>query len=243
MSLTLYYHPLASFCHKVLVALYENQTAFRERIVDLSDAASSAEMMAYWPVGKIPVLRDEARRQTVPETSIIIEYLCTHYPGAVALLPADADVAREVRLWDRFFDLYVSQPMQKLVIDRLRPEGQRDAVGVEEARQTLRRAYALADRQLAGRTWAVGDAFTMADCAAAPALFYADIVLPFSATHAHLGAYFERLLARPSFARALVEARPYFPNFPMYADMPARFLGDAPSDEARVETTREPGAR
>jgi glutathione S-transferase len=201
-------------------------------------------MLAYWPVGKIPVLRDDARQQTVPETSIIIEYLCAHYPGAVALVPADVDAAREVRLWDRFFDLYVSQPMQKLVIDRLRAHEQRDAVGVDEAKQTLLRAYALADRQLAGHTWVVGDTFTMADCAAAPALFYADIVLPFSTTHVHLGAYFERLLARPSFARALVEARPYFPMFPMYADMPARFLGDARSDEARAgDATPMPGAR
>ncbi|MEY4510022.1 MAG: hypothetical protein RLZZ450_2144 [Pseudomonadota bacterium] len=227
MTLTLFYHPLASFCHKVLVALYENGTAFDGRIVDLADAASSAEMMSFWPVGKIPVLRDERRQQTVPETSIIIEYLGEHYPGAVALVPADREVAREVRLWDRFFDSYVSQPMQKIVIDRLRPPGQRDAAGVDEAKQTLQRAYALAERQLTGRTWVVGDTFTMADCAAAPALFYADIVFAFSTTYPNLGAYFERLVARPSFARALVEARPYFANFPMHADIPARFLETA----------------
>jgi glutathione S-transferase len=228
VSLTLYFHPLASYCHKVLVALYENQTAFDGRVVDLAEEASSAEMMSFWPVGKIPVLRDRGRQQTVPETSIIIEYLCTHYPGPVALVPTDAEVAREVRLWDRFFDLYVSTPMQKIVTDRLRADGQRDAVGVEEAKQTLQRAYALAERQLSGRTWAVGDAFSMADCAAAPALFYAGIVLPFSATHPNLSAYFERLVARPSFARTLVEARPYFCFFPMHDDIPARFLQAAP---------------
>jgi len=225
VSLTLYYHPLASFCHKVLVALYENDTPFTARLVDLSDEASSAEMMSFWPVGKIPVLRDEGRQQTVPETSIIIEYLSEHYPGPVPLLPRDRELAREARLWDRFFDLYVATPMSKIVTDRLRASGQSDAAGVEEAKQTLRRAYALADRQLAATTWAVGDAFTMADCAAAPALFYADIVLPFSATHTHLAAYFERLLERRSVARTLEEARPFFSNFPLHDRIPARFLG------------------
>jgi glutathione S-transferase len=226
VSLTLYYHPLASFCHKVLVALYENETPFTGRIVDLSDERSSAEMMSFWPVGKIPVLRDERRRQTVPETSIIIEYLGDHYPGPVPLLPRDRELSREARLWDRFFDLYVGTPMAKVVIDRLRPSGQHDAAGVEEAKQTLQRAYALAERQLSGRTWAIGEAFSIADCAAAPALFYADIVLPFSASHTNLAAYFERLVARPSFARTLAEARPYFPMFPLHEQIPARFLGE-----------------
>jgi glutathione S-transferase len=227
MALTLYYHPLASFCHKVLIALYENATPFRPVIVDLADEASSAEMMAYWPVGKFPVLRDEVRGQTVPETTIIIEYLADHHPGPVALVPADREQAREARLWDRVFDSYVMAPMSKIVTDRLRPPGQADSAGVAEARRTLDTAYALCERHLAGRTWAAGDVFTLADCAAAPALFYADIVHPFAAGHPSLAAYFERLLARPSFARVLVEARPYFGNFPYRERMPARFLGGA----------------
>jgi glutathione S-transferase len=227
VTLTLYYHPLASFCHKVLIALYENATPFRPVIVDLASEASSAEMLSYWPVGKFPVLRDEVRGQTIPETSIIIEYLADHHPGPVPLVPADREQAREARLWDRFFDLYVMTPMSKIVTDRLRPAGRGDATGVEEARALLDRAYDLADQRLAGRAWAIGDGFTLADCAAAPALFYADIAHPFSTSHPHLTAYFERLLARPSFARCLVEARPYFVNFPLRDRMPARFRGDA----------------
>jgi glutathione S-transferase len=225
VTLTLYYHPLASFCHKVLIALYENATPFRPVIVDLADEASSAEMLSYWPVGKFPVLRDEARGQTVPETSIIIEYLDDHHRGPAPMVPADRELAREARLWDRFFDLYVMTPMSKIVTDRLRPAGRGDAIGVEEARRMLDRAYDLAEQRLAGRTWAIGDGFSLADCAAAPALFYADIAHPFAADHPHLAAYFERLVARPSFARCLIEARPYFVSFPLRDRMPARFRG------------------
>jgi glutathione S-transferase len=227
-ALTLYYHPLASFCHKVLIALYDQQLAFRGEIVDLSDPASSAQMLSYWPVGKFPVLRDEQRARTVPETSVINEYLHQHYPGPAPLLPGDPEQALQARLWDRFFDLYVSTPMSKIVTDRLRPQGQSDAFGVEEAKQTLRTAYALAEAQLAAHGWAAGAVFSMADCAAAPALFYADIVLPFSGSYPKLAAYFERLLARPSVARTLREARPYFELFPLRAEIPARFLRDAP---------------
>jgi glutathione S-transferase len=227
MSLTLYYHPLASFCHKVLIALYEAGTAFRAEIVDLGDDASSAEMLAFWPVGKIPVLRDEARARTVPETSVIIEYLEQHHPGSTRLLPRDAEAALDVRLWDRFFDLYVQVPMQKIVVDRLRPAGKHDELGVEEARASLRKAYALAERELQGRTWAAGGAFSLADCAAAPALFYAGIVEPFSPEFSELSAYFERLLARPSVARTLSEARPYFSMFPLRDAIPSRFLEGA----------------
>jgi glutathione S-transferase len=227
MSLTLYYHPLASFCHKVLIALYENGTPFRGEIVDLADSASSAEMLSFWPVGKIPVLRDEARARTVPETSVIIEYLDQHYPGATSLLPLDAEAALDVRLWDRFFDLYVQVPMQKIVVDRLRQAGQGDELGVEEARASLRKAYALAERQLQGRIWVASDAFSLADCAAAPALFYAGIVEPFAQEFPALAAYFERLLLRPSVARTLREARPYFSMFPLRDAIPARFLGEA----------------
>jgi glutathione S-transferase len=223
MSLTLYFHPLASFCHKVLIALYEGGIPFDGRIVDFGNEASSAELLSHWPVGKIPLLRDEARGRTIPETSIIIEYLAQRDPGAAALLPQDPELALQVRLWDRFFDLYVSVPMQKIVTDRLRPAGGQDPLGVEDARATLRRAYGLLEQHLQGRVWAAGETFSMADCSAAPALFYADIVEPFSKTHRSIAAYFERLLERPSVSRTLEEARPYFPLFPLRDAIPARF--------------------
>jgi glutathione S-transferase len=228
-SLVLYYHPLASFCHKVLIALYENETPFEARIVDLADEASSGEMLAFWPVGKIPVLRDERRGRTVPETSIIIEYLALHHPGPFPLLPPDRDAALQVRLWDRFFDLYVSAPMQKIVTDRLRPAGKADPVGVDEAHATLQRAYDLLENHLQGRRgaqWVANDGFGLADCAAAPALFYADIAAPFSPTRPAMAAYFERLLVRPSVKRVFDEARPYFPLFPLRDRIPPRFLAE-----------------
>jgi glutathione S-transferase len=224
MSLTLYYHPLASFCHKVLIALYESGTPFEARIVDLMDDADGAQFRDMWPVGKIPVLRDEARNRTVPETTIIIEYLEQHYPGAHPLLPSDEDKRLDARLWDRFFDLYVQVPMQKIVIDRLRPENERDARGVADAEAALPIAYGMLDKHIAGREWAAGDSFGLADCAAAPSLFYADIVVPFAATYPHVASYFERLLQRPSVARTFVEARPYFHNFPLKERIPPRFL-------------------
>lgn len=226
MSLTLYLHPLASFCHKVLIALYESDTPFRAEIVDLGNSDSAWQVTSRWPVGKIPVLEDKARNRVIPETSIIIEYLERHYPGPATLLPTEAGAALDVRLWDRFFDLYVQLPMQKIVIDRIRPPGATDAHGVEEARQTLRTAYAMVDGQLAGHEWAVGDSFSLADCAAAPALFFAGIVEPFPAEHIHLSGYFDRMLARPSVARTIAEARPYFSMFPYRDAMPARLLGD-----------------
>lgn len=214
MTLKLYYHPLSSFCHKALIALYENATPFEPVMVDFSNADSAARFKALWPIAKIPVLRDEARDRTVPETSIIIEYLAQHYPGRVNLVSDDPDMARQIRLRDRFYDLYVHMPMQKVVADRLRPAGKNDAYGVEEARDKLRLAYGMIDRDMADRTWAMGDDFTMADCAAAPALFYADWQAPFRATHKNVAAYLDRLLARPSYARVIKEAEPYFHMVP-----------------------------
>jgi glutathione S-transferase len=214
MSLGLYFHPLSSFCQKVLVALYENDTPFEPHLVDFADEASTAELKELWPIGKIPVLRDEARDWTVPEASIIIEYLAEHYPGRTRLVPSDADVARQTRLRDRFYDLYVNVPMQKIVGDRLRPAGKTDPFGVEEAKALLRTAYGLVDQSMAARTWSMGDAFGMADCAAAPALYYANLVLPFGDTHRNAAAYLGRLMERPSFARAVEEAAPYRAMFP-----------------------------
>ncbi|MGA7489085.1 MAG: glutathione S-transferase family protein [Xanthobacteraceae bacterium] len=214
MSLTLYFHPLSSFCQKVLIALYENDTPFEPRIVDLADEASRAELRNIWPIGKFPVLRDNTRDRTVPESSIIIEYLAQHYPGPTQLVPAGAELARQTRMRDRFYDLHVNVPMQKVVTDRLRPAGKGDAYGVEQAKGQLATAIGMIEREMATKTWAMGEVFGMADCAAAPALFYADKVMPLGDTHRNAAAYFGRLMNRPSFARALGEARPYFALIP-----------------------------
>jgi len=215
MSLRLYYHPLASFCHKVLIALYENDVPFDPVIVDLADAASRANFEAVWPMAKMPVLRDEARAHTVAESTIIIEYLDTHYPGATRFSPAKGDGAWQVRMWDRFHDQYVQAPMQKIVTDRLRPKGKNDSYGVQQAVAELRSAYAVIGRQMDSKIWTMGEDFTLADCSAAPALFYANTVVPFGEDDTVLLAYLERLMARPSFARVLEEAQPYFSLFPL----------------------------
>jgi glutathione S-transferase len=212
-SLKLYFHPFASFCQKVLIALYENDVPFERILVDLGDQASRTAFEAVWPIARFPVLRDEARDRLVPESSVIIEYLDLHYPGPVKLVPGDAGAALTTRLRDRFFDFYVSEPMQKIVTDRIRPPGRADPHGVEVARALLRTAYAMLDREMAAQTWAAGEAFTLADCAAAPALFYANWVMPFEA-HKNVAAYFRRLMTRPSFARVIEEAKPYRGLFP-----------------------------
>lgn len=230
MALTFYFHPLSSYCHKVLLALYENGTPFDGRTVDLGDADERARYRELSPMLKIPVLRDEAAGRTVIETSIIIEYLDRHHPGPRALFPREEAQALEARLWDRVFDAYVMTPMGKIVGDRLRGEGEHDPRGVAEAKATLGQAYDMIERQLAGRTWAIGEAFTVADCAAAPALFYAATLVPFETTHPNIAAYFERLVARPSFGRVLAEAQPWFRYYPYREALPARFLG-----EERVE--------
>jgi glutathione S-transferase len=230
MALVLYMHPLASFCHKVLIALYENDTPFEALQVDLGSEGSRADFFKVWPVGKMPVLRDEALNSTIPETSIIIEYLDRHYPGRTRLLPNEADRALSVRLWDRFFDLYIQTPMQKIVGDRIRPEGATDPHGLNEAEGTLRTAYAMIEKQLGGNPWITGNSFTMADCAAAPALFFAETLVPFGDDQPNLKTYYERLLERPSFARVLQEARPYFKLYPYRDKLPARFKEDAAAE-------------
>jgi glutathione S-transferase len=214
MSLRLYMHPLASFCQKVLIALYENGAPFTPHLVDLGDEAAAAAFKALWPIGKMPVLRDEARDRTIAESSIIIEYLDQHYPGATRLIPADPELALQARFGDRFYDLHVHEPMQKIVTDRLRPAGANDPHGVQQARALMHTAYGMIEEAMESRTWAAGDAFTMADCAAAPALFYANKVAPFGETHRRVAAYFGRLMERPSFARAVREAEPYLKYFP-----------------------------
>ena len=213
MSLELYAHPFSSFCQKVLIALYENETPFLYR--RLEDERTMAELAARWPLKRFPVLVDDGR--TVIEASIIIEHLALRHPGPVQLIPTDPGEALEVRTMDRFFDNYVSTPQQRIVFDALRPQGARDAHGVGEARALLESAYRWLDRVMADREWAAGDAFGLADCAAAPALFYADWTHPIDPSFARVHAYRKRLLARPSFARAVDEARPYRPNFPLGA--------------------------
>lgn len=214
MSLQLHFHPLSSFCHKVLIALYENDTQFEPHIVDLGNATARAGFLQLWPIGKFPVLRDLARDRIIPESSIIIEYLAQHYPGKTRFFPADADLCRQMRMRDRFHDLYVSTPMQKMVTDKLRPAGSNDVFGVEQARTQLQTALGLIDQEMASRTWAMGDEFSMADCAAAPGLFYTNMLLPFATSHPHAAAYLQRLMERPSYARVLREAQPYFSLMP-----------------------------
>jgi glutathione S-transferase len=217
MSLTLHFHPLSSFCWKALIALYENGTPFAPHQVDLSNPDARAAFLKLWPIGKFPVLVDAARGETVPESSIIIEYLDRHYPGSTRFIPADSDTALQTRLRDRFYDLYIHLPMQEIVGDRLRPRDKRDPFGVEAARARIRGSYAMVDEQMAGGPYAVGAAFTLADCAALPALFYANRVEPFAAEHRNITAYLERLKERPSIARVLKEAEPYFGMFPTEA--------------------------
>jgi glutathione S-transferase len=214
MSLKLYFHPLSSFCQKVLVALYENDTAFEPHIVDLGSEPSRSDFLKIWPIGKFPVLRDDAKDRTIPESTIIIEYLAQHYPGRIQLIPADPDLALQARTLDRFFDLNVHIHMQKIVGDRLRPAGQKDSFGVEQARQMMQTAYGVIEKDMATKTWAMGEAFSLADCAAAPALYYANLVAPFGESHKKIARYFERLMARPSFKRAVEEAGPYRGLFP-----------------------------
>ena len=214
MSLTLHFHPLASYCWKVLIALYENEIPFTPHKVDLGNPTERAALLKLWPIGKFPVLGDDARGHTVPESSIIIEYLDRHYPGPTRFIPADPEPALQTRLRDRFYDLYVHLPMQKIMVDRLRPADKRDPHGVEEARTQLRTSYAMIDKQMSAGTWAMGEAFSLADCAAAPSLFYGNMAVPFGDDQKNLRAYFERLKARPSFARVMKEAEPYFNMVP-----------------------------
>lgn len=216
MTPTLYAHPFSSYCQKVLIALYENDTLFETRAMGRPDGAAEAELAALWPLKRFPVLVEDGR--TILEASVIIEYLDLRHPGPTRLIPDSPQAALEARTMDRLFDNYVMTPMQKLVFDALRPEASRDAYGVAEAKKTLDTIYAWLDGTMAGRTWAIGDDFSIADCAAAPSLFYAHWAHPIGGGFVQLRGYLDRLLARPSFARAVDEARPYRAGFPI--DLP-----------------------
>lgn len=214
MALRLYYHPLSSYCWKALIALYETETPFEKEIVELSDADARERFVRMTPLAKFPVLVDEEAGKGFPESSIIIEYVAMRQAGAARLIPADRDLALRVRLSDRFYDLYVHDKMQKIVGDRLRPEGSKDAYGVAKWQDELEVALSLVDRDMTEGGWATGLTFTMADCAAAPALYYANQIAPFGDRHPGAARYLERLMARPSFARVLEEAAPFFASFP-----------------------------
>lgn len=219
MSLTLYYHPLASFCWKVLIALYENGTAFEKRVINLGDPTDKAALEALWPFAKYPVIRDPAHRRDLAESSIIIEYLDRFWAGPQPLIPTDWDEALEARLWDRIFDNYVHGPIQQIVADRLRDT----SLDLRKERATLLTAYRMLDRHLMARTWVGRQGFSMADCAAAPALFYASTLVPFPGDLERVGAYFDRLLQRASLQRVIEEAKPYFQFYPFAENIPTQF--------------------
>ena len=215
MKPVLYAHPFSSYCQKALTALYENGTDFEYRLIDHANAGVMADFEARWPIKRFPILVDGGR--TIVEASIVIEYLGLHHPGPVKLIPDDPAAALEVRMLDRFFDNYISTPQQKIVFDAMRGETDHDPYGVAEARRLLERAYAWLDRHMEGRTWAAGEAFTLADCGAGPFLFYADWSHAIDPAFANVRAYRQRLLARPAFARAVDEARPFRKFFPLGA--------------------------
>jgi glutathione S-transferase len=217
MTLTLHFHPLSSFCWKALAALYDNDTPFTPNMVNLGDEAERSALLKLSAIGKFPVLEDKARNEVIPESSIIIDYLDRHYPGRTRFIPEEPERALQTRLRDRFYDLYVHLPMQKIVGDRLRPAGAKDPHGVKEARTQLRTSYAIIEQQMAGGGWAMGGDFSLADCSAVPSLYYGNEVEPFG-EFGNVGAYLDRLKARPSFARVLKEAEPYFGFFPKEAE-------------------------
>ncbi len=200
--ITLHYHPLSSFCQKVVIGLYELGVPFAKQVVDLGDPDARAAFLALWPIGQFPVVTDGGR--VIPESSIILEHVDRDY----RLVPS-----LEARALDRFYDLHIHVPMQKIVTDRLRPDGARDPHGVAHARDRIATAYGVADAQLRDRAWAAGDAFTLADCAAAPALFFARMAVPFG-DHRQLAAYFERLAQHPAVARTFAEAAPFLAMVP-----------------------------
>ena len=218
MSLVLYGHPFSSYTQKALIALYENGTTFEFRCIGPETPEHVNEWLRRWPLRKFPLLVDGDRN--IVETSIIIEYLQLVHAGPVSLLPADPIAALEVRFMDRYFDLHVMSVVQHAVEGALSGDAVKRSDGIALAAEKLERAYAWLESHLIGRTWAAATNFTLADCAAAPALFYADWTHRIAETYPTLRAYRARLLQRPSFARAVEEARPYRPLFPLGA--PAR---------------------
>src|SRR5579883_2582006 len=215
MSLVLYGHPFSSYTQKVLIALYENGTPFEFRCIGPETPQHAAEWLKRWPLRKFPLLLDGER--AVVETSIIIEYLQLAHPGPVRFLPPDPIAALDVRFLDRFFDLHVMNAAQLAVDGALTGDPVRRQDGLALATERLERAYAWLEGQFAGKIWAAGADFTLADCAAGPSLFYADWTHRISEAFPILRAYRARLLLRPSFAQAVQEARPFRHLFPLGA--------------------------
>ena len=222
MSLQFHHHPLSSYCWKVAIALDERDVAFEPVAVNLGDPTERGSYLAISPFGKIPALRDTTTGQCVYETSVMIEYLDQRFPGATPLIPADPAAALQVRLRDRLFDQYVHGLVQRVVSDRLRPPDKRDAFTVDQAHADLRRTYEVLEGLTAPAGWAVGEAFSMADCAAAPALFYADLMEPIGAGRPRLAAYYARLRERPSVRRVIEAAKPFFQYYPATPEERAR---------------------
>jgi glutathione S-transferase len=213
MTIEFFAHPFSSYCQKALIAFYENDVPFTYRMME--DAGVAEELASVWPIKRFPIIREADR--VVMEATVIIEYLQLHHPGPVKLIPDDPDLALEVRMLDRFFDNYVMTPQGKFVFDAMRPVENRDPYGVEDARKMLDTSYGWLDQRMQGRTWVAGDIFTLADCAAAPSLFYADWTHRIPEQYTNLVAYRARLLRRPSFARAVEEARGFRHYFPLGA--------------------------
>jgi glutathione S-transferase len=238
--LTLYFDPLATASQKALMALYEMKVAFNAEVVHVLDRYASAAFLAMSPGGVTPVLRDEHVHRTIHDSSVILEYVDRNYPGAIRLLPAGEDLLLQVRMWDRIFESQVDAPAQRLAAERSRGELARDSHGAGDARAVLLGAYNLIERHMLGRTWIAGEHFTLADCAAAPALFYSSIVLPFPATHPELASYAERLIQRPSFRRVLEEMQPWLRHSPFGNAIQARIHTDSGQTEA---SARMPAVR
>lgn len=209
MTLKLYAHPFSSYCQKAITAFYEKDVAFELVMLDGSEPVAG-EFAALWPIGKFPALTDGER--FVFDATSIIEYLDVEFP-ATPLIPPGPHTAAEVRMWDRFFDNYINYPQQRIVYGAIGRDAQDDA----KWHGQLDTAYAYLDKHLAGREWVASDTFSLADCAAAPALLYADWTYAIPKSFANIWAYRDRLLARPSYARALDEARPFRHYFPLGA--------------------------
>jgi glutathione S-transferase len=215
MTLQLFGHPFSSYTQKALIAFYENDTPFEFRMLSSDEPENGAEFARLWPIQRFPILVDGDR--TILEATTIIEYLEAHHPGRTVLIPRDPAEAVEVRMMDRVFDNYVMTPQGGIVFNAIRQEKDRDPYGVEQNRKMLETAYAWLDQRMTGRSWAVGDSFTLADCAAAPSLFYADWTHRIDPKFGALLAYRQRLLAHPSVVRAVDGGRPYRHFFPLGA--------------------------
>ena len=211
--LTLYAHPLSSYCWKVLIALYESSISFKSVMVNLGDPVERAEYLKLSPFGKIPAMRDGER--TILETTIMIEYLAMTFAQAASLVPTAPEAGLKVRALDRFFDLYLNSQLGKVANDRLRPASQKDAIGLEAAMNDLHTAICILEADMAHGAWAAGEVFTMADCAAAPALYYVNRLIPYDQGYPNTARYLERLMKRPSVARTIKEAGPYLHLAPL----------------------------